>query len=546
MLKATHWILVALALSATSAWASYEARIIDRGAIFHGSGGINISPTGRIFVTDTDGGRIVELDPVTGAIISEITSAQGAYGPSDLDFDATGNIVYWNNFLSGEIFKRDLTTGVSTQLAALHGIVDTLALNNQGRLFAAEVAPIPALWEIDPNGVNPPVLIANNVGMDGIDAGPDGNIYTPDFFGGSGEVRKIDVNTGAVTVVASGLEFPIAVKFNNQGKMHVVEYFKGEISRIDLVTGQKTHVAQDNPGLDNFDFDPSGRIYTANVVESSVKRLFPISGYRYLTRPGTGQPGPIAVRKQAGVDFVYVGDIFSIRKMLGLTGTLTDRILSAPVPNLPSMVQSLYDDGTNFVTTAYILNLVQVVNPDTKQVVEFHTDFAVPLNAVRFEGELAVAELGTGQVVRGSDRAPYISNLVVPAGLAVNGNNLYVGDYATGVIYQAVKNGMIQNPPLVVKTGLSAPEGMTVDGNGDLLVAETGTQSLVRINPTTHQQTTIVSGLSIGLPAPVGWAPTGSVLTGVTVSPSGVIYVGGDIDNVVYRIHHTLQELHLR
>ena len=83
-----------------------------------------------------------------------------------------------------KVYKRDVLTGMSTQLAALHGIVDSMALNHQGRLFAAQVAPIPALREIDPQGVTPPRMVATVIGMDGIDTGPDGHVYTPDFFGG--------------------------------------------------------------------------------------------------------------------------------------------------------------------------------------------------------------------------------------------------------------------------------------------------------------------------------------------------------------------------
>ena len=352
-------------------------------------------------------------------------------------------------------------------------------------------------------------------------------------------MRRVNVDTGEVTVVAVGLESPIAVKFNNQGKLHVAEQAKGLISRIDLATGAKTPVARERPGTDKFDFDPHDRLYTANVVDNSIKQLRGFGPFRLLSRPGMGTPGPIVVRKESGRDVVYVSDAFSLRKLLGLTGTSLDQTVVSPLPTELSLVQSLADDGTNFITTNFITNLVQVWDPATKEVVMSSQTFQVPLNAISFQGELAVAELGSGQVVRGSDRLPYISNLSIPTGLAATPEDLYVADFATGTIYQAVKGGVIQHPPLIVAQHLVAPEGMTIDNDGNLLVVETGRRCLVRIDPVTHHIDVIADDLTIGLPAIVGWPPTDKVLTGVTVSSSGTIYVAGDVDNVVYRLQKT-------
>jgi hypothetical protein len=37
-----------------------------------------------------------------------------------------------------------------------------------------------------------------------------------------------------------------------------------------------------------------------------------------------------------------------------------------------------------------------------------------------------------------------------------------------------VKNGVIQETPLIIKTGLAEPEGMALEQDGNLLVAKTG------------------------------------------------------------------------
>ena len=63
-------------------------------------------------------------------------------------------------------------------------------------------------------------------------------------------------------------------------------------------------------------------------------------------------------------------------------------------------------DGDNLILSSWFANEVQVWNPETGTVVEDYPDFAVPLNAIRFQGEIAVAELLSGSVVRASDGSP--------------------------------------------------------------------------------------------------------------------------------------------
>jgi glucose/arabinose dehydrogenase len=42
-------------------------------------------------------------------------------------------------------------------------------------------------------------------------------------------------------------------------------------------------------------------------------------------------------------------------------------------------------------------NAVQVWNPETREIVEEHLNFSVPISAIRFQGNLIVAELGNEQ-----------------------------------------------------------------------------------------------------------------------------------------------------
>jgi DNA-binding beta-propeller fold protein YncE len=169
-----------------------------------------------------------------------------------------------------------------------------------------------------------------------------------------------------------------------------------------------------------------------------------------------------------------------------------------------------------------------------------YRDFAAPSNAVRFQGDLVVAELGTGSVVRArganpAERVTLAAGLGVPAGLAATEDDLWVGDWATGRVLQLVADGQPLAPPRVVAAELSAPEGLAVAPDGNLLVVESGAGRLVRIELATGRLSTVAEGLALGAQGIPGLVPTWS-FNGVAVGRSGAVYVSGDKANLLYRL----------
>jgi hypothetical protein len=73
-----------------------------------------------------------------------------------------------------------------------------------------------------------------------------------------------------------------------------------------------------------------------------------------------------------------------------------------------------------------------------------------------------------------------------------------------------------------------------VDRRGRLLVVESGTRRLLRIDPSTRSISVVHRNLKVGLEAPTG-APPRFALSSVAVGPSGAIYVSGDEGNLVYK-----------
>ena len=114
-------------------------------------------------------------------------------------------------------------------------------------------------------------------------------------------------------------------------------------------------------------------------------------------------------------------------------------------------------------------------------------------------------------------------------------HNLYAADWASGLIHQVVAAGVKLSPTRIIAAELQHPEGMALDTQGNLLVVETGTKSLVRVNVATGAISTVVTGLATGATPDPGMPPTW-VFDGVAVAPSGTIYVSSYGENVIYRV----------
>lgn len=123
----------------------------------------------------------------------------------------------------------------------------------------------------------------------------------------------------------------------------------------------------------------------------------------------------------------------------------------------------------------------------------------------------------------------------MPTGLAASEDDLWVADWATGVVWQLVADGQVLDEPAAVAAGLIQPEGLALDHDGNLLVVESGAGRLSRVDLTSGAVTILADDLALGAAAPADWPPSW-FFNGLAVGERGDIYVTGDIDNVLYRI----------
>jgi sugar lactone lactonase YvrE len=525
-------------------------KVLARGAAIHGANGIMFDANDQLHIASVAGREIVVMEPNTGKIVARLGTEVGVEGPDDLAFGPDGSL-YFTSILTG-LVGRLAPDGVFTGQFVAPG-VNPITFSDDGRLFVALDFLGDGLYELDPELVNPPrpivVATAGNpmpLGfLNGMDWGPDGRLYGPIWT--QGRIISIDVdscnNTNDpwadcdIEEVAGGLGIPAAVKFDSTGQLHTIDQISGQVLHVDAVTGDTQVIAQLTPGLDNLAFDSNDQLFVSHAQDGTIFRILPSGVSRTLNKSGMILPGGVAVLPGLeGRESVYVADLFTLREFDGRTGRpmgLDRNILGATELIPPFTVAA---DGDNLVLTSWFDSAVQIWDPDAGAAVMTYHNVPVPLNAIGFDGDVVIAQLLTGSVVRASDNFTLADGLFVPAGLAATEEDLWVGDWATGIVWQIVSEGLPLTEPIPVATGLSFPEGLAVDMDGDLVVVESGTGRLSHIDLTTGAVSTLADGLDLGSPGIPGAPPTW-VFNGVAVGESGAIYVSGEISNVIYRFH---------
>ena len=224
-------------------------------------------------------------------------------------------------------------------------------------------------------------------------------------------------------------------------------------------------IADVGPGLDNLAFDSRDNLFVSSSFSGAIYRVLPSGKVREISEGGMIGPGGVAVLpRPRGGDAVFVADTFSVREFNGRTGR------SGAFEEVFGSAQTVAPYGEDLVVSGWFNSSVEVRDGETLQLIDGPELFALPLNAIGFpQGDIAVAELGTGSVVRGN-HTEIATGFAVPTGLAATETDLWVADWAIGTVFQIVEGGVPVIPPIPVASGLIQPEGLAVNTDGSLLV----------------------------------------------------------------------------
>ena len=523
----------------------YSQQFLVPGSWFHGVHGLAFNKDDQLFAGSVIGQTLYRVQVDSGEVDRVIDPPTGM--ADDIAFADDGTMA-WTAFLIGKVYVRK-PNGKTIEVA--HGMSgpNSLAFGKDGRLFVSEVFLGDALYEIDIKNVDKPdfkPLARNELrriaeklgGLNGFEVHKDdGFLYGPLWF--KGEIVKVNLETGATEVIASGFKTPAAANIDpqNRDNVYVVDTGTGGIWSVSLTSKAKKLVASMKPGLDNLAFDSRGRLFVTSMTDNGVYLVDKQTGaHRTIVEGKLAVPTDLAVTSEGGKDTVHVADVFSYRKVDGANGDVTDVLRVHGETHAYPIGISV--GPKNVLLTSWFSNTVEKVDRKTGKLVATLGEFAAPVDAVEFaDGTMYVAELASGNLVKvsadGKERSTVMKELRGPVAMVHGaGPLIYVTEISAGVVTEI---DVAAGTRKVVADNLTGPEGIDLGPDGRLYVAEVGQKRVVAIDPATGAKTVIASNLDIGL-APFPGGPPALVPTGVAVGRTGIVYVSADIRNSLYKL----------
>ncbi len=508
-------------------------RTIGQSASFRGINGILFGPENDLWLTSVVTPAVARLDPESGEILENLGREDGAQSPDDLAFGPDGS-VYWTDISDGDVSMRT-PEGESRVVASPGAGVNPITFSDDGRLFVSQCFMDTRLFEIDPTGESEPRLIRDDLGpgcgLNGMDWGSaDGRLYGPRWF--RGEVAKVDVDSGEVEMVADGFGVPAAVKFDSQGVLHVLDSLRGEVVRLGE-GGSREVVARVQPGLDNFAFDASDRLFISSFADGFIVEALSPDENRVVLQGGLNMPGGLALIGEGEDRRLAVADFFALRQLDPETGDEIDVVRDVIGFSDIGTSMSVHgaDDGL-LVLSSWFDNAVRLWDPDAGALVQRFDGLAAPIDAIQHQGDIVASQWGEGNVIAFSPEAPddrrvLAEGLAGPAGLAVDGDGaLYVADNRAGAVLR-LGDGAHET----IAEGLDRPEGLAVAG-ATLYVVEAGAGRVHAIDLGSGEASEVASDLNLHVP-PSGEFPNTMLFNGIATD-GATAWVAGDALNTVY------------
>ena len=501
------------------------------GSAMHGVHGLAFNADDELFGASLMGYSIYKIDRETGEVTTEVGFPFG--NSDDLAFGPDG-MMAWTAGAFSAIYGRKPGGEIQTLAEDLGG-VNSINFSPDGRLFVTRVFGGDHLYEIDTQGKTPPREVARKLGgLNGFDITAENKLYGPLFF--KSKVVEVDLADGTVRDVADGFTVPAAVNFDHLGNLFIVDYATGEVTRINISDGERTIIATLEPPLDNLAIDKRGILYISNPAFNRITELNPDSGEsREVVSGRLSSPGGIQIQQHQGSEVLFIADMWGNRTANPDSGELT----RFPPPTGVTASSSIaVSDNYYAVASVWPFGVVYLISRATNELVK-RVAIGAPYGMVFLDDEsLVVADYKKNQLMRlgpgkSKDKNVLLEELAGPVGLALHpdGRRIYFSEYRAG---QVVEFDLDSRQSTVLMTGLAEPEGLAMDRDNNLLVAETG-HDRVWSKAAGQDKVLLVENVPMGL---VGGddLPAPFLPSSITVDQRNRIFVTSDIENAIYRM----------
>ena len=478
------------------------------------------------------------ISPLTGAftvIADDMGSVDGAVGSQNvngidgLTYDATNNIIWASERKSGQGGDPYLPDDLLLQIDPATGL------------------PIQDAFGA---GIDYLVIATPEHDIDDIALAADGTLYAISNIGGTGTqmLGIIDKANGIWTPIADhGIHDVEALAFTSNGQLVATTgddgSYKNNFYSIDAATAISTFINNLFPAFDveacecingNFsnlqagskvwaDLDSDGLQDSSEPgVENVTVNLLDGSGNPVLNGLGNPRTTTTDTYGEYNFDRLSAGN-YMIEFVLPSGTSFTTADVGGD--------ETIDSDANTGTGRSAVITLVGSVN--NLSVDAGLLNVTVAVRDCDDAGQLFVADEGAGHIVRidqntGSIIDTFITHgLVQPMGMAVGPDDLlYVSDEATHEIRRYhLETGVLFD---VLATGLSYPNGLIFDTNGDLLVNNRSNDEILKIDVSNGNVSTFIASGSGGLDSNNG---------GIEFGSDGNLYVTSRNTNQVLRFN---------
>jgi sugar lactone lactonase YvrE len=450
--------------------------------------GVAVDGSGDVFIADTFNNRVVGVQAGTG---TEITLGSGLKNPESVAADKAGDlwIADTNNSRVVAISAAGVQTTVGTGLSFPAGV----AVDAAGDVFIADtdnsrVVEVPAgctssscQTTVGGSGLCDPVGVA----VDGA-----GNVFIANSCGPSRSwLMKAPPGGGVATALGTGLSFPFQIAVDVEGDVFIADSSNNRV--VEVEPGPVT--------FGNINVCPAGETTPAPcsgaiLLDYSVNADTTFGSASVLTQGAPNldfTPGSTATTCTGSVTAV--------------SACFVDASFAPLAPGLRMGAVQLVDNSGNVQGTTLIQGIGQgpavAFYPGAGPKTVLTAGSSLTGIAVDAAGDLFIAADGTVnsvlKVSAAGVQSTVASGLNVPNGVAVDGaGDVLIADTFNNRVLEVSSAGVQTTlPPVTVNAlGLNEPFGVAVDGAGDVFIADWGNGRVVEI-AANGTQTTVGTGL---------------------------------------------------